>query len=91
MFTQERDQLLSALLQQYFFVSLFRACAESLTVEHTSRLAAMQNAERNLQDKREALLADYRRERQGAITSELLDLVGGYEALRQTEEQSREA
>jgi F-type H+-transporting ATPase subunit gamma len=80
-FTMERGRLLSALLRQYFFVTLFRACAESLAAEHASRLAAMQSAERNLDERLEAVAARYRRARQDAITAELLDVVAGFEAI----------
>lgn len=81
-YTMDRDRLLAALLQQYFFVSIFRACADSLAAENASRLAAMQSAEKSLEDRHEQLLGEFRRQRQNAITAELLDVVSGYEALR---------
>jgi F-type H+-transporting ATPase subunit gamma len=84
MFTMERDNLLASLLRQYFFVSLFRACAESLAAENASRLAAMQAAEKSLSERKEELLGEFRRQRQDAITAELLDVVSGYEALVET-------
>ena len=80
-FTMAGEELLSALLRQYFFVTLFRACAESLAAEHNSRLAAMQNAEKNIDERMGEVNGAYRRERQGAITAELLDVVSGFEAL----------
>ena len=86
MFTMERDRLLASLLRQYFFVSLFRACAESLAAENASRLAAMQAAEKSLSERKEELLCEFRRQRQDAITAELLDVVSGYEALVETNE-----
>lgn len=79
-FSMERDILLSSLLDQYFFISLFRACAESQSAEHGSRLAAMQAAEKNLDEHREELTGQYRRARQDAITTELLDVISGFEA-----------
>ena len=82
MYTMPRERLLSALLRQYLFVAIARACAESLAAENASRLVAMQAAEKSMADRSEALLAEYRRRRQDAITSELLDVVSGYEALR---------
>jgi F-type H+-transporting ATPase subunit gamma len=81
-YRMDRTRLFSALLKQHFFVSVFRACAESLAAENASRLAAMQAAEKNLSERRTELLAEFRRMRQDAITSELLDVVAGYEALR---------
>ena len=80
-YTMDRDELLSALLRQYFFISLFSACAESQAAEHGSRLAAMQVAERNLNERIEKLTGQYRRSRQETITTELLDVVTGFEAV----------
>jgi F-type H+-transporting ATPase subunit gamma len=80
-FTMARPQLLASLLRQYFFVSVFRACAESQASEHASRLAAMQSAERNLDNTLEDSVNRFRRVRQEAITAELLDVVSGYEAV----------
>ncbi|MCM0612452.1 F0F1 ATP synthase subunit gamma [Marinobacter sediminum] len=80
-FTMERQALLHRLLDQYLFVSVFRACAESQASEHASRLAAMQSAERNLDERLGDVTMSYRRARQTVITSELLDLVSGFEAL----------
>lgn len=85
-YTIERGRLFALLLRQYFFVTVFRACAESLAAENASRLAAMQAAEKSLEERREELLGDFRRQRQDAITAELLDVVSGYEALHTPEE-----
>ena len=80
-FTMDREALLSRLLDQYLFVSIFRACAESQAGEHASRLRAMQSAERNLDDRLAEVTQTYRRARQSDITAELLDVVSGYEAI----------
>jgi F-type H+-transporting ATPase subunit gamma len=89
-FTMDRGELLSALVRQYLFVSLFRAQAESLASENASRLAAMQGAEKNIKERLDQLRQAYNQERQMSITSELLDIVTGFEALREDEEdQSR--
>ncbi len=74
--------VLSTLTREYLFARLFRACAASQASEHASRLAAMQRAESNLDEHLEAVTAAYRRRRQGAITSELLEVVSGFEAVR---------
>jgi len=76
------DRLLSALLRQYFFVSLYRACALSLAAENTSRLAAMQAAEKNINERLDELKTSYQHERQAAITEELLDIISGFKAVR---------
>lgn len=80
-FSMSSDALLGCLLQQYLFVTIFRACAESQASEHASRLSAMQVAQRNLDEHIEELTMQFRRERQNSITSELLDVVAGYEAI----------
>jgi F-type H+-transporting ATPase subunit gamma len=80
MFTMEADRLLSLLMRQYVFTLLCQAAIESLASEHASRLAAMQAAERNVEERLGELRADYRRLRQESITGELLDVVAGFEA-----------
>lgn len=73
--------IMAALLREYFFVTLFMACAESAASEHASRLAAMQRAEQNIQETLEELTLEYHQARQQAITEELMDVVSGFEAL----------
>jgi F-type H+-transporting ATPase subunit gamma len=80
-YTMDRERLLSSLLRQYFFAALFRGCAASQAAEHASRLSAMQSAERNLDERLDEVTMVYRRARQNAITSELLDVVAGFEAI----------
>jgi len=72
---------LLAMVREYIFVSLFRACAESLASENASRLLAMQRAEKNIDELLEDLNQGYHRLRQGTIDAELFDLVSGFEAL----------
>ena len=80
-FSMDRETLFAALVRQYLFVSLVRACAESQAAEHASRLSAMQSASRNLDERQVELIGEFRRRRQEVITAELLDVVSGYEAL----------
>ena len=70
-----------ALIREYLFVSLFRACAESLASENASRLAAMQRADKNIDDLLERLTGTFHRVRQSGIDEELFDVVAGFEAL----------
>ena len=72
---------LRALISEYLFVSLFRACAESLASENASRLAAMQRAEKNIDELLEDLNRTFHRVRQNGIDEELFDVVSGFEAL----------
>jgi F-type H+-transporting ATPase subunit gamma len=71
-----------ALISGYLFVSLFRACAESLASENTSRLAAMQRADKNIDELLVDLKSKFHRLRQSGIDEELFDVISGFEALR---------
>ncbi len=72
---------LQALVREYLFVSLFRACAESLASENASRLAAMQRAEKNIDELLEDLQRTFHRLRQSGIDEELFDVISGFQAL----------
>ena len=72
---------LRALIREYLFVSLFRACAESLASENASRLAAMQRADKNIEELLEDLNRTFHRLRQDGIDEELFDVISGFEAL----------
>lgn len=81
-FTMDETRLFEALIREYLFAALFRAFAESLASENASRLASMQVAERNIEDRLRTLTSDSRQFRQTSITSELLDIIAAYKALR---------
>lgn len=72
---------LRSLVTQTLYIHLHRAAAESLAAEYASRLAAMQAAEKKVSQKKEELYLNYHQRRQSSITSELLDIVSGFEAL----------
>jgi F-type H+-transporting ATPase subunit gamma len=72
---------LRTLIREYLFVSLFRACAESLASENASRLAAMERADRNIDELLEDLNGTFHRLRQSGIDAELFDVIAGFEAL----------
>lgn len=72
---------LRAFIHEYIFVSLFRACAESLASENASRLAAMQRADKNIDELLEELNGSFHRLRQSGIDEELFDVISGFEAL----------
>jgi len=77
----DKEATLLAFVREYIFVSLFMACAESLTSENASRLAAMQRAEKNIDELLEDLNRSFHRLRQSGIDEELFDVVSGFEAL----------
>lgn len=72
---------LRALIREYLFVSIFRACTESLASENSSRLTAMQRAEKNIDELLEAFNSAFHRVRQSGIDEELFDVISGFEAL----------
>jgi len=72
---------LRALIREYLFISLFRACAESLASENASRLAAMERADKNINDLLEQLHGSFHQLRQSGIDEELFDVISGFEAL----------
>ncbi len=82
MFTMEAEAMFAALVREHLFANVFRSGAESLASEHATRLAQMQAALRNIDEHIDEMSGDYRRKRQDSITSELLDIVAGYEAFR---------
>lgn len=77
----DHSSTLRSLIREYLFISLFQACAESLASENASRLAAMQRADKNINELLEDLQNTFHRLRQSSIDEELFDVVSGYEAL----------
>ena len=75
---------LRALIREYLFISLFRACAESLASENASRLSAMQRADKNIDELLASLKGTFHRLRQSSIDEELFDVISGFEALSET-------
>jgi F-type H+-transporting ATPase subunit gamma len=78
----DKPSTLRALIREYLFVSIFRACAESLASENTSRLAAMERADRNIDKMLVTLHDNFHRLRQNTIDEELSDVVSGFKALQ---------
>ncbi len=77
-----RQSTLKSLISEFLFVSLFKACAESLASENASRLEAMQRAKKNIDEMLEDLSNTFHRLRQATIDEELFDVVAGFEALK---------
>ncbi len=76
-----REVLLDRLLPMYVKVSMYRAMLESQASEHGSRMTAMDNATNNAKKMIGSLTLEYNRARQAAITKELMEIIGGAEAL----------
>ena len=81
MYKMERNALFSALIKDLLYAEIFRAFVDSLTSENAARLVSMQAAEKHVDDHIEELNGVYNQERQDQITSELLDIIAGFEAV----------
>jgi F-type H+-transporting ATPase subunit gamma len=75
-------ELLIELLPKHISVQILNAFLQNETCEHAARMAAMDNASKNCKDLIENLTLVYNKARQAAITAELMDIVGGAEALK---------
>ncbi|MDL2269527.1 ATP synthase F1 subunit gamma [Desulfosarcina sp. OttesenSCG-928-A07] len=75
-------ELLGDLLPRNVYVQMFRGLLETSTSEHAARMSAMDNATKACNDMIDRLTLAYNKARQAAITSDLMDIVGGAEALR---------
>ncbi len=76
------DELLSDLLPRNVYVQVYSALLETSTSEHAARMTAMDNATKACNDMLENLTLAYNKARQASITAELMDIVGGAEALK---------
>jgi F-type H+-transporting ATPase subunit gamma len=76
------DKVLANLLPKYIEVQLYRALLESSASEHGARMTAMDSASRNASDMIGSLTLRFNRLRQAAITSELMEIISGSEALK---------
>jgi F-type H+-transporting ATPase subunit gamma len=76
------QELLGEMLPRNVYVQIYSALLETSTSEHAARMMAMDNATNACNDMLENLTLIYNKARQAAITAELMDIVGGAEALR---------
>jgi F-type H+-transporting ATPase subunit gamma len=82
LYEPNQEALLSELLPRYFATGLFQTFLESVASEYGARMTAMDNATRNAKEMNAALTLQYNRVRQAAITKELMEIIGGAEALK---------
>ena len=76
------SELLNTFLPQFINTSIFQSMLESVAGEHGARMVAMDNATRSAGEMIKKLVLNYNKTRQAAITTELLDIVNGAEALK---------
>jgi F-type H+-transporting ATPase subunit gamma len=82
LFEPDKTALLARLVPMYVEVMLYRAMLESIASEHGARMTAMDSATKNAKDMIGRLTLQYNRARQAAITKELMEIIGGAEALK---------
>jgi F0F1-type ATP synthase, gamma subunit len=75
------EKVLPYLVREQVYIDLFHAFIQSFAAENAARLASMRNASDNIEELLEELQMRYRRERQDVITNELMELLGGVEAV----------
>ena len=75
-------ELLGEMLPRNIYVQLYNALLETSTSEHAARMTAMDNATKACNDMIDSLTLAYNKARQAAITADLMDIVGGAEALK---------
>ncbi len=86
LFEPSPEGVLERLLPRHVEVQVHRALLESLAAEYGARMTAMEAATRNASEMIEVLTIQFNKARQERITTELLEIVGGAEALRQASE-----
>ena len=82
LYEPDESELLEALLPRHFVVQTYRALLESAAAEQAARMTAMDGATRNAGELIKKITLFYNKTRQAAITKELMDIVGGAEALK---------
>ena len=73
---------MAELLPRFIKVQIYRGLLDTSASEHAARMVAMDNATKNCDDMTAALTLLYNKTRQAAITKDLMDIVGGVEALK---------
>ena len=81
-FEPDKSQIINTLIPQQIHTRLFEAVLNSIASEHGARMTAMHKATDNAQDLKDSLTLTYNRQRQAAITNEILEIVAGAEALK---------
>ncbi len=82
LFEPSKEALLNEIIPRHFKTQFFRAVLESVASEHGARMSAMENATSNASEMIEDLTLEYNKARQASITKELLEIIGGVEAMK---------
>ncbi len=79
---EEQEALLNTLLRKYAEYSMYYGLLDSLAAEHSARMQAMDNATNNASERVNELTVAYNKARQESITTELIEIISGVEALK---------
>jgi len=79
---EDEEKMLEELVKKYFEYSMFYSLIDSLAAEHSARMQAMDAATNNAKERVEKLTVAYNKARQEAITTELIEIISGVEALK---------
>ncbi len=83
LYEPDEDAIIEELGRKYIAVEIWRVLLESSAAEQAARMTAMDNATENASEIIQSLSLQYNRERQSAITGEIIDIVGGAEAINE--------
>ena len=78
----DQQTVLDEIVPRHFKTQLFRSVLESVASEHGARMSAMESATNNAEDMISRLTLQYNKARQAAITTELMEIIGGVEAMK---------
>ena len=78
----DEEKMLEALVKKYFEYNMYYSLIDSLAAEHSARMQAMDAATNNAKEKVEKLTVQYNKARQESITTELIEIISGMEALK---------
>ncbi len=81
LYEPDEDTIIEELVNKYTFIEIKRALAESFAAENASRMTAMDNATENASELIDELSLEYNRERQASITTEIIEVSSGAEAI----------
>lgn len=80
-FEPHPSEIIDELLEKHFIIQIYRVLSESIAAEHAARMTAMDNASKNAKDAIGRLTLQYNKLRQASITTELIEITSGAEAL----------
>ena len=78
----DEQEVLNELTDKYIDFNMYYALIDSLAAEHSARMQAMEAATKNAKEKVDSLTVEYNKARQAAITTELIEIISGVEALK---------